>query len=226
MKIILAVCIMTAALAGAGYYGLPLLIERETMTLQTEMLEVQERVGTVERYMQDEKEAREKAQFPPDADVTSIIKGLNDVSVKIGAMDTAFQESVGKTEESFNQMKTATDEAFRENSDAIAALRADIEAEVQKLMLDKAITDIRTHILKVKVELAAQNVGSAKTEMDRIIETLKHAGEFTGEEKEGVLKELMDSIKKIRTEVDQDLPVAVNRIDLLWHELNTLRGKD
>jgi hypothetical protein len=165
-------------------------------------------------------------QLPPDADVTSIIKGLNDVSVKISAVDTAFQESAGKTEESFNQMKTATDEAFRENSDAIAALRADVQSEVQKLMLDKAITDIRAHILKVKVELAAQNVGSAKTEMDRIIETLKHAGEFTGKEKESALNELMDAAKKIKAEVDQDLPVAVNRIDLLWHELGKLRGKD
>lgn len=39
-------------------------------------------------------------------------------------------------------------------------------------------------------------------------------------------RELMEAMKKMKTEVDQDLPVAVNRIDLLWHELSKLRGND
>jgi hypothetical protein len=226
MKTILAVCIMMAVLAGAGYYGLPLLIERETTTLQTGMLELQKRIGAIELNIKEEKDAREKAQLPPDADVTSIINGLNDASQKISSLDAAYQESSGKTEEAFKQMKTATDESFREQSEAIAVLRSDIQSQVQKLMLDKAITDIRAHILKVKVELASKNVGSAKAEMDRIVETLKNAGEYAGQEKDSALNEMMEAMKKIKTEVDQDLPVAVNRIDLLWHELSTLRVND
>lgn len=226
MKTILAVGIMLAFLAGAGYYGLPLLIERETATLRSDILQLQERVGAVEGYIQEEKDVRAKAQLPPDADVTSIINGLNDASRKLSALEASFQENMGKTEQTFAQMGTATSESFKEESEAIAALKSDVQSRIQKLMLDAAVTAVRTHILKVKVELASQNIGSAKTELDRIVAMLKLAGEYAGEAKESTLKEMTESVQKIKTEVDQDMPVAVNRIDLLWHELSTVHETD
>ena len=45
------------------------------------------------------------------------------------------------------------------------------------------------------------------------------------DENKKAIEELQSTLKKARAEIDTDLPAALNRIDLLWHEMGKLLKK-
>jgi hypothetical protein len=84
---------------------------------------------------------------------------------------------------------------------------------------------IRGHILKARVEISSKNVGTARSELDLINDLLTEAKSSASGKNKEVIEELRGSLKKARTEIDIDLPAALNKIDLLWYEMSRLLRK-
>jgi hypothetical protein len=89
-------------------------------------------------------------------------------------------------------------------------------------MFETSVATARAHTLKIKIDLVSKNVGSARSELELIEKALDKSKDSASDEDKSVIDELQGTLKKIRSEVDTDLPVALNRIDLLWHELSKL----
>ena len=79
---------------------------------------------------------------------------------------------------------------------------------------------IRGNVLKVKLELVAKNVGTARNDLELISGTFEKAKTLATEENRKVIDELQGILKKARGDIDTDLPSAINRIDLLWNEMS------
>ncbi|MEW6002881.1 MAG: hypothetical protein AB1638_09585, partial [Nitrospirota bacterium] len=79
------------------------------------------------------------------------------------------------------------------------------------------------HILKVKVDLTSRNFGSAKNELNLVDEAFEKAKTAASDKR--VIEELQLTLKKAKSEIDTDLPSAISRIDLLWHETGKLLKK-
>jgi hypothetical protein len=93
---------------------------------------------------------------------------------------------------------------------------------IQKLKFDAIMASIRGHILKVRVDLVTQNIGTAKNEFELIHEVFDKAKASASEENKKAIEEFQSSLRKAKTEIDADLPSAINRIDLVWYELGKL----
>jgi molecular chaperone GrpE (heat shock protein) len=92
-------------------------------------------------------------------------------------------------------------------------------------MFDAKMANIRGYIAKARTDLQSKNIATAKTELeliDQVFETLKASA--TDENKK-IIEGLQSTLKKAKTEIDTDLPSAINRIDLLWHEMSKLLRK-
>ena len=58
MKTAVVVLLLVAFFVGAGYYGLPIMVEKETSGLKSEMVNLQQRVQKAEEYIKNEEEER------------------------------------------------------------------------------------------------------------------------------------------------------------------------
>jgi F0F1-type ATP synthase membrane subunit b/b' len=79
--------------------------------------------------------------------------------------------------------------------------------------------------LKARGDLQYKNIGTAKTELNLIAEAFEKAKTSTTDENKKAIEELQGILKKALSEIDADLPAAINRIDLLWYEMGKLPGK-
>jgi hypothetical protein len=74
------------------------------------------------------------------------------------------------------------------------------------------------------MELSLKNIDTAKKELDLAAELFAKAGI----EKNPALREPFDNIqgsfRKTKMEIDLNLPAAIQRMDLLWHELDLVPG--
>ena len=95
-------------------------------------------------------------------------------------------------------------------------------ASFQENILDAAMANIRSHILKARADLQYKNIGTAKNELEHISDTFDKVKTTASDENKKVIEELQGILKKAQAALDNDLPAAVNRIDLLWHEMGTL----
>jgi len=99
------------------------------------------------------------------------------------------------------------------------------QSKIQRMIFDAAMASIRGHLLKVQIELKSKNIGTAKTEIDLINEIFEKTKTSTSEEQKKSIEELQTALKKTKDEMDTNLPAAINRVDLLWHEMGKLIRK-
>lgn len=225
MKTVLVVILLIAAFVATGYYGLPILIEKETAVLKSEVQDVKQRLQKIEEYIKSEEEARKVTQLKPDADLQHIIKAVNAVSSRVAYLDDSFKKDMSRVDETIKKQKTALEEALKKQAEAIDKFDKESKATTQKIMFDAAIANIRGHILKARGDLQYKNIGTAKTELDLISEAFKNVKSTSTDENKKVIEELQGILKKARAELDTDLPAAINRIDLLWYEMGKLLRK-
>ncbi|MFH1014883.1 MAG: hypothetical protein V1762_03070 [Nitrospirota bacterium] len=218
MKTVLIIIILIAAIIVAGYLGLPLLIEKETAGLGSEVQDIKQRLQKIE-------EESKAAPLQPDANVREVIKTVNALYHKSKALEDSFKKGMAVTDEAIEKQKTTIEEAYRKQAEAIDKMNKDMQAKIQGIMFDAAIANIKGHILKARVEIAAKNVGIARSELDLINELFSKAAEVASDENKKGIKELQASLKTARTEIDTDVPSALNRIELLWHEMGKLLRK-
>ncbi len=218
MKTVLIIVILIAAIIGAGYLGFPLLIKKETAGLGSEVQDMKQRLQKIEEFTRI-------APLQPDADFQKVIKTVNATYYKVVSLEDSFKKSTSTVDEAIEKQKTTIEEAFRKHAEAIDKMNKDMQAKIQEIMFDAAMANIKGHILKARVEIAAKNVGIARSELDLINELFSKAAEVASDEDKKGIKELQASLKTARTEIDTDVPSALNRIELLWHEMGKLLRK-
>lgn len=218
MKTVLVILLLIAFIIAVGYFGLPVLIEKKTAGLRSEMQDVKLRLQKIEKFT-------EVAPLPPDADFPKIFKTVNALYAKVISLEDSFKKDMSLTNASIKKQKSDTEEALKKQSEAIDKMNKEVQAKIQRITFDATMANIRGHILKARVELAAKNVGTAKNELDLTYEAFEKAKTSASDEHKKVIEELQTTLKKARAEIDADLPVALNRIDLLWHEMSKMLRK-
>ncbi len=236
MKTTFIIILIIVAIVGVGYFGIPILIEKKTAVLKSEIQDLKQRLQKIE-------EESKAAPLKPDADVQKVIKTVNAIYHKVNSLEDSFKKGISATDEAIKRQgkvneealkkqaealekqKTTTEETFKKQTEAIDKMNKDIQAKIQGIMFDATMANIRGHILKARVEIASKNVGTAKTELDLIDDLFSKAAGVASDKNKEAIKELQASLKKARTEIDTDLPATLHRIDLLWHEMGKLLRK-
>jgi len=218
MKTVLIIILLILVLAGAGYLGLPILIKKETSGLMADIHDVKQRLQKIE-------EESKAAPLQPDADVQKVIKTVNAIYLKTVSLEDSLKKSTSAIDETIKKQSTMTEEALRKQAETIDKIDKETQAKIQGIMFDATMARIRGHILKARVEIAAKNVGTARSELDLVNDLLNEAKSTASNKNKEVIEELQVSLKKARAEIDTDLPAALNKIDLLWHEMGRLLRK-
>jgi hypothetical protein len=218
MKTFIIILVIILILAGVGYLGLPIIIQKETAGLMTDVQDIKQRL----QKMEEESKA---APLPPDADVQKVIKTVNAIHAKTLSLEDSLNKSISITDETIKKQKIINEEALKKQGEEIANIDKETKVKIQGIMFDATMANIRGHILKARVELVAKNVGTAKTELDLINDLFSKAATVASEENKKSIRELQASLQKARTEIDTDLPAALNKIDLLWYEMSRLLRK-
>lgn len=222
MRYVLAIVLLIALCATAGYYGLPMLFRQETAGLRSEIQDIKGRLLKIESFIRSEEDMRNAAKLRPDAELYRVINKVNAISSKTASLEEISKKTITTIDDKIEQQKTITEEKIKEQRKTIENIQKETEINSDKIMVNSVIANIREHILKTKVELVSKNYGNVKNELDEIsglYEKLKTIA--TGENKK-LVENLQETLIKIKIEIDADLPASINRIDLLWHETGKL----
>jgi hypothetical protein len=217
MKNVRLIIFLIAVLGLLGYFGLPFLIEKKTESLRADVVSLKQKVQKMEE--------ESRAPLPPDADAGKIIKAVNALSHKLASLEESFKKEMSGANEALNKQKTTTEEALKKQAESIDNNKKEILDQLQKIRFAGAVEDIRGRVLKVKLDLVARNIGTAKNEMALIDETLESMKASASDENKKAIEDFQKILKKARTEIDVDLPSATSRIDLLWHEMGKMTRK-
>ena len=204
---------------------MPLLIEKETTGFRAELSDLKERVQKIEAFVQSEEEIRKATQLTPDSDAQRIIKTVNAVSLKLKTLEESTNKGISAADEAIKKQKTEMDEAIKSQTEALNKFSKETQKNIQGIQFDASMATIRSHILKVQVELQTRNVATAKAEMELISDMYEKLKSLTTEENRKTIEDLHGTLKKARGELDSDLPAAINRVNLLWHEMGKLLRK-
>ena len=211
MKTIFVVLLLVSFFAGAGYYGLPIVVEKETRGLKSEVGNLKQRLEKAEEFIRNEEEAGKIGQLQPTADAQKIIKAVNALSSKVTSLENSFAKNI-----------VSTDELIKKQTETVDKLKKETQAKLQKIMLDAAMANIRGHIAKARTDLLSKNITTAKTELDligTIFEALKSSAPIENRKN---IEELEAILRNARADVETDLPAAISRVDLLWYEMSKL----
>jgi hypothetical protein len=228
--------VLIVALSGIGYFVIPVLIEKDTAELRSDVKDLKQRIQKIE-------EESKAAPLEAGADVQKIVKTVNALHSKVNAAESSFKkdllatneeiknhlkaigESLNAHTEAIKKQKAAAEEALKKEAESIDKLNKEFQAQIQTLKFDAAMANIRGHVLKAKLDLDSKNIGTAKNELNVIEQEFGKVKTSASDEKKKIIGELQSTLKKANTEIDTDLPAAINRIELLWHEMSILLKK-
>ena len=225
VKTVIAVIVLILFIGAGGYFGLPLLIDKETTELRMEVRDLKEKVQKIEAFVQSEEDIRKVTQLTPDSDSQRIIKTVNSVSLKLKTLEESTNKGISATDEAVKKQKAEMDEAIRIQSEALNKFNRETQNSIQGIQFDASMATIRSHILKVQVELQTRNVATAKAEMELVSDMFEKLKSMATEENRKTIEDLHGTLKKASGELESDLPSAINRINLLWHEMGKLLRK-
>jgi hypothetical protein len=217
--------------AVVGYFGLPQFLKAATADITTDLKALNDRVEKAEAFIKAEEEGRAALQLTKESNLGRIVDRVNSTAAKLAVME----ETLKKRDSS---RKEETAKIEDDSKAAWAQLRADLAAQArsidqasretdrlsQKITLERNLLLVRSRILRARMELSLKNIDTAKKELDLAAELFAKAGI----EKNPALREPFDNIqgsfRKTKMEIDLNLPAAIQRMDLLWHELDLVPG--
>lgn len=217
MKNAVALIVLLGAILAAGYFGLPVLFEREATGIRSDIREIQKRVEKVEEFIKSEEELRKQAYIAPDADFPTVVKSVNALSTRIIAVEDAVHQKISERDTIMRQ-GASTEDALKEKTESLDKISKDVQTKIQKLTFTSLLENIRGHALKVKLDLVSKNIGTAKNELEGLSGALHKAKELAPEGSREAIEELQGILGKARAEIDTDLQGAVNRVDIIWHD--------
>ena len=225
MKTVIAVIVLIVFIGAGGYFGLPFLIDKETTELRLEVRDLKEKVQKIEAFVQSEEDIRKVTQLTPDSDAQRIIKTVNAVSLKLKTLEESTNKGIVAADEAIKKQKVEMDEAIKSQAEALNKFNKDTQKNLQGIQFDASMANIRSHIMKVLVELLTRNVATAKAEMELVSDMFEKLKSMATDENRKTIEDLHGTLKKASGELESDLPSAINRINLLWHEMGKLLRK-
>jgi chromosome segregation ATPase len=201
--------------AVAGYFGLPILIDRETSGLKQELQDVKQRLQKIE-------EESKVVPLKTDADTGKIVKTLNALSLQVKSMDDSFKKDISALKDTLKNLRTENAEGLKKQAESADKTQKETEAQIQKIRFYAAVTNIREHVLRIKLDLESKNIGTAKNELNLIEGEIEKVKASVPDGIKKSLGEMQATLNKAKAEIDTDLPSSINRIDLIWHEMNKL----
>lgn len=222
MKYVLIVLLIVAAAAAGGYYGIPFLIAQETAPLRMEISQLQQRLQKVEDFVKAEEEARKVTDLQPGADMPRVIQSVNTLAQRVAVVEGSLKTGLPPGDEALKGQRLKTDESLKEQAVAVDKGTKETQAKIQRIMFDATMAAIRGNILKARMDLLSKNIGTAKAELEVIEDALDKAKQGASEENRKIIGEMQEFVRKAKAEVDTSVPAAMNRIDLLWHEMSKL----
>jgi len=225
VKTVIAVIVLIVFIGAGGYFGLPFLIDKETTELRLEVRDLKEKVQKIEAFVQSEEDIRKVTQLTPDSDSRMIIKTVNSVSLKLKTLEESTNKGIVAADEAIKKQKVEMDEAIKSQAEALNKFNKDTQKNLQGIQFDASMANIRSHILKVQVELQTRNVATAKAEMELVSDMFEKLKSMATDENRKTIEDLHGTLKKASGELESDLPSAINRINLLWHEMGKLLRK-
>ena len=215
MKTILVVIILIAVGTAVGYFGIPILIEKENAVLKTDVADLKQRLQKIE-------DASKASPLEPDARIHNVIRTVNALYAKTESLEKSMKENVSKADKTIEDQKSSLEGNMKKLKEDVDTINKDTKSVVQNIMFDASMANIRGHIIKARADIQYKNIGTAKTELDYIYEVFEKVKTTASDENKKVIEELQGILKKARTEIDSDLPAVINKIDLLWHEMSKL----
>lgn len=212
MKALLALMLFLAVLA-AGYFGIPLILERQTEDVRASVRGMEGRLEALEAYIGEEKRAVETTGLLPDSDRGKIVASVNSLSLRLKA-----------AEEGLKMAASSMDAEKNGRRQFEAELSMKLSSEVSALSLQIGMLDVMARTIRAKSELEERNIGRAKAELETLEARLAKASETASEEQRRKMNELAAVIKKARAEVETNLPSALSRLDIVWGETAQMLG--
>lgn len=219
MRTLLLMVLLLVALGVGGYFALPILIEREIAGFREDFKGVTQRVEKLEEFVRAEEEARKMTQIEPGADAAAVIRGVNALSTRVTSLERSFRRETAEADKANRELKSSTAATLKKQAEALEKESAEIHAQLREVTYKAIIAQIRGHLLKVKTDLLAKNIGIADAEIEVVVGLLEKAKRTVSPEAIKSLETFQATLRKARGEIATDLPAAMKRIDLLWHEL-------
>jgi hypothetical protein len=224
MKTVLAVIITLIIIGVAGYLFGPKLIMKENAPLRTEIAQLQSRLQAVEGFIKAEEEARQKTSLKPDTRLPDVVRTVNRLAIEQKQIEDSMQLGFKDVEGRFAEIKAANEDEQKKIAQNINDLSKKADQQARENELQSFMESSKARVLKIKIELVARNVGIAKGELNLLSQALENGKTVLGDNgnNKTVFERLQAMVKDIRTEMDSNLVAAMDRIDLLWHELEKL----
>lgn len=219
MKAVAAVLLILLVAGAGGYFGLPYLVERQTAGIRTEVAGLTGKVQKLEDFVSSEQEARKAARLEPGADAVAMIRGINGLLARVDSMEKKLSGEVSRLDTALKEQKAITASSLEGQADELEKEKAELRRQLGDVMYKAVVAQIRSHLLKIKTDLLAKNLGTADAEMDVAIGLLAKAKQNVPVDAGKRLEAYQASLRKARGEMSTDLPAAMKRIDLIWHEL-------
>lgn len=222
MKTLIVAVIVVALAAGAGYYALPILVDRETQSLKTDIHEVRQRLQEIDKFVAAEMEARRESDLGPDADMQRVIRSVNALTERMDAVEKRLESGLAEADEASKKHMSATLQSIREMKSHLVKTADDVKLNADKINFNEGIREIKDHLLMAHDELRSRNTGNAKAEIEQVSRLLQDEKRATAREIKKIMPDIQTSIKGIMTDMETDVPAATNRVLLLWRELGRL----
>ena len=225
MKTVIPLVFVILLLLAFGYFGLPILVSKETVQLRSDIQVLQQKVQKIEEFIRGEEDARNSTQLTPDSDLQKVIRTVNAFASRVAVLEDIRKKDLSDIEKKLDELQETQRTALGEQTERINSMKQETKNSAQKIEFDTAMANIRVHILKARGDLLYKNIGTAKAEFVLISEALEKIKNSASEENRKMIEEFQRILISAKNEVDSDLPAATNKIDLLWHEMGKLLKK-
>ena len=222
MKAVIIGIILVVGLGATGYFALPFLIEQKTGGLRAEVKDLRQRLENAEVFIRGEEDARKNVRIESGADAATITRAVNALASKVTKLESSVRADLSAADVAVKEQKSATAAALNKQAETFEKESREVRAQLREAIFKTRMTEVRGRLLKVKTDLLAKNIGTADAEAGVLVETLEKVKESVLPEARKSLDAAQTSLRKARGEMTTDLPSAMKRVDLLWHEIGKI----
>lgn len=222
MKTVLTVLVTVLIAAVVGYVFGPILIEQKVASLKGEVTRLGKRLQASEEFIKAEEEARKTTSLKPDAKLPYVVNTVNRLATQQRHMENSMQLGFQGIDSRLVGITTTSEGEQKKLSQRIDDLLKKVEFHSRETEIHSFAENLKTRVLKIKLDLVARNIGVAKGELGLLLQALEDGKKVVGDNdnRKANLERLQGMVKEIRAEIDSNLVAATDRIDLLWHELS------
>ncbi|HBA72882.1 MAG TPA: hypothetical protein DCZ63_12050 [Geobacter sp.] len=222
MKTVIIGLVLVVGLGAAGYFAVPFLIEQKTEELRAEVKDLKQRLESAEVFIKGEQEARKNLRIEPGADAATITRAVNALASKVTKLESSVRADLSAADAVVKEQKSDTAAALKKQAEALEKESVAVRTQLREAIFKTRMSEVRGRLLKVKTDLLAKNIGTADAEVGVLVESLEKMKESMLPEAKKSLDAAQASLRKARGEMTTDLPSAMKRVDLLWHEIGKI----